>query len=893
MGDGHSQVSQYTFLSLGDYRALLIFQQREAKKSVPKFASFRSEEQASIRDEGLKDSERVTHSTASSLDPPDSRAIKSLGYHVKSRHKHHAPHSREHQLNRPAKERKQSLLIPSPNLGPATLGEAPSLFLVDRVGDPKNLTYGALDRYSIPNYYRSGAGNVVGLTPGNKIDRSTSSEKVVVLSGNSHGFPSKRENFFPQLNKAGVRKLRIRSDEDYNHGFDLAADFVPLRLARDKNRMHGGDGNTSDSSQSSNGTVGHYRSIDGKAKASNRPDDEDLLHGSDTSLSEYEGARRDRFDESRERKRTELVRKTEADPTNGDVWLDLISHRDDMLDAGIDHPGSKLTNAEIQSNADIKISIYEKAIERVLDPTAREKLLLGLIDEGSKVWDKRKLSSTWRLWLRTYPECLGLWTKYLDYKQTTFSFNYEETRSAYLECLDVLRRARIRAEAATAASNTLFENQVYVLLRMTTFMGEAGFTENAIAAWQAILEWHMFRPSRFQSREHALGGSKAPEALSAFECFWDSEVPRIGEIGAEGWASFMANGGGPPQPSRDAEHFSKDDTQVFDEWAEWERRKSLHSRVVARAIDELEESDPYRVVLFSDVRGFLIDLPASSSGLGHLFQALLMFCHLPPLPMEHANGCIRLWRRDQFLRNEVLRQSSTEVFAWRVRNSGDAKHGARVDGVDKDLSQKRFHSNDPFSFPILDYQISGDSLFPAQGTWFAAFNDWRHKYAEDHGPVEIAWIRRTLGAIVQCALGEDYLAEYYLALELNISPATVKKTAKGLIKRRPDSLRLYNAYALIEFRLGHASGAENVLSTAINIGKGLPEAKRRDIVILWRTWIWELLNSGQTSQAMRRLLSYLEESTNVNLPAHGEDVPHESSTAGLSLVLRTQSVRLS
>ena len=794
-------------------------------------------------------------------------------------------------------ERKQPVLIPSPNLEPVALDEAPSLLLVDKVGDPKNLIYGALDRHAIPNYFRSGAGSVVGSTPGNKIDRYASSEKAVVLSANRHGLPSKREkNSFSQLTKTGTRKLRIRSDKDHYHEIDVdvAADFVPLRPACDKKSMRRGDGSTSDSSESSNGTVGHYRSIDGKAKAINGPDDKDLLYGSDTSISDYKGARRDYVDEPKKRKRIELVRKTEADPTNGGAWLDLIKHQDVMLGIGPDHLESKLTNAEIQSNADVKISIYEKAIERVLDPNVREKLLMDLIDEGSKVWETSKLSSKWRLWLRTYPEYLGLWIKYLDYTQTTFSsFNYEEVRTVYDECLQVLQRARTREPAAIAENDTLYENQVYVLVRMMVFMREAGFTENAIAAWQAILEWQMFKPSRFQSRECAMGGSKVPEALSAFEYFWESEVPRIGETGAEGWASFMANNGNPPQPCKDYEHLPEGGTQVFDQWAKWERYKSWKSRVVARTIDEVEESDPYRVILFSDVRGFLIDPPESSSGLALLFQALLIFCHLTPFSTEHANDCTRLWWRDPFLRNDVLHQLHNTFSVWRVQNAGDAEDGLGPDGVAKDLPLNMSHQNDPFSFPMPDCRSSLESLFAAPGTWFSAFSAWHHQYVEDHGPIKIAWIRRILEAIVLYTPNEEYLVEYYLAFELNVSPETVKRTAKGLIKRRPDSLRLYNAYALIEYRLGNASGAENVMSTAINMGRGLLEAERRNAVLLWHTWVWELLSSGQTSQALRRLMSYSEEIVNVNLPEPREDAAHESSMTSPSLLLRTQSVRLS
>ena len=863
------------------------------KRSVPKFASFRSKEQASTKDEGSVDAEHAAHLVASSLNSKQSRSIESTDNHGESRHKHHTTRSRGHHHGRPTNERKQSLLIPLRKAEPTAFDETP--FLVDIIGDPKNQIYGALHRHAVPKYLRSGAGSVVGSTPNNKIDRSTSNEKTVVFSGNSLGLPNKREkNAFSRLNKIGMRKLRIRSEEDHCHDVDAAADFVPLGLARDNKGMQGRDGNTSDSSEPSNGTVGHFRSIDGKAKALSQPDDEDLLYGSDVSVSNDECAWQYHFDEPMQRKRTELVCKTEEDPTNADAWLDLIAHQDEMLRMRPDYPESKLSNAEMKSNADVKISIYEKAIEMVLDPRAREQLLVGLMNEGSKVWETSKLSYKWRLWLRSYPEYLALWIKYLDYKQTTFSsFNYEESRSIYLECLDVLQRARTREELAQSKSNILFENQVYVLMRMTVFMREAGFTENSVAAWQAILEWQMFRPTRLQSREYAMAGSKAPEALSAFEDFWESEVPRIGETGAEGWASFVSDGLEPSQPLRDTDVSTEDGAQNLDAWAGSERRKALQSRIIARTVDEVDESDPYRVTLFSDVRGFLIDPPASSSGLALVFQALLIFCHLPPLPTELAKNPTKLWQRDPFLRNEVLHRSYDELSAWRAQNAGDAEDYPGADGVFEDLSLTKFYRDDPFSFPTSDYQISLDSLFAAQGTWFSAFDAWRCEYAEDHGPLKAQWIRRTLEAIVQQGSNDDFLAEYYLAFELNISPITVKKAAKSLIKRRPDSLRLYNAYALLEYRLGNISGAEHVVATAINTALSLKEAKRQDVALLWHTRIWELLCHKGKRQALECLSEQYEGIVNVNLPEHHKDALLESNTTGASFQLRIRNVGVS
>lgn len=57
----------------------------------------------------------------------------------------------------------------------------PEPFIVDLRGDPRNVEYGSLHRYSVPIYHRAGRGSVIGAPPNVKIDRDASTEKEVVL----------------------------------------------------------------------------------------------------------------------------------------------------------------------------------------------------------------------------------------------------------------------------------------------------------------------------------------------------------------------------------------------------------------------------------------------------------------------------------------------------------------------------------------------------------------------------------------------------------------------------------------------------------------------------------------------------------------------------------------
>lgn len=77
-------------------------------------------------------------------------------------------------------------------------------------------------------------------------------------------------------------------------------------------------------------------------------------------------------------------------------------------------------------------------------------------------------------------------------------------------------------------------------------------------------------------------------------------------------------------------------------------------------MDEVVEDDPYRVIMFSDIEDFLIQLPPNPKGLRRsCVDAFLLFCRLPPiatLDLEIAQK----WVNDPLVRDELLECSS----AW-------------------------------------------------------------------------------------------------------------------------------------------------------------------------------------------------------------------------------------
>ena len=760
------------------------------------------------------------------------------------------------------------------------------LFVVDRLGDLNNLKFGGLHRYAKASYFRSGAGSVVGSPSSHRIDRAVSNDKGLVLSDDTHELPNnkgKHPRWTPDEKGVSVLKPTPRGE----HELDFDSDFVPLEAPRRVKRRRGDDGSTVDCvSSSDDEPLAFYRSEEGNAKSKSEPADQDLKFNSvKLSSQDITNSRHLAFNELDRKERVQLSRRIDADPTSSEAWMNLISHQDKMLGLAQDFERNIVTDAERRSNTEIKLSIFEKALEKVKDSYGRAVLLIGMMQEANSVWEPSKLSSCWNKILQQNPQSLQLWIEYLNFMQTSFTyFRYGEVQSAYLDCLNALHGATTSGELSLHNRDKIFDIQIHVILRMTCFMREAGFAEHATAAWQAFLEFVFFKPIQASGhkKEHFWDETTVP----MFESFWDSEVPRIGEEGAEGWASFLCKQGKPPQPKTETAENLKDSKNCWKPWLASERRHRPLSRNPARTIDDIEEDDPYRIILFSDIRPFLIDPPSLTSQ-QLILDAFLVFCHLPPSAAEGPDSHSRGWGRDGFIRNDALYLNSKLQNIWKLgfsRRYGSSENSKSVD--EQDYLRPSGMQN-PFQFPVLDYQVSGDALFTEE-EWFSAFNAWQEQCSGEDGPVEVAWVLRLLKSLLSVGVREEAVALYALALELRTSPGTVKKTAKKILRKRPFSIPLYNAYALIEYRLGDIEEGENIITTSINMGKILDEVSQRDAILLWRTWTWETLSAKSAQEALVRLLAIGDDE--VHTPSSELHLLDHSGSAKPALFLRTERV---
>ncbi|CAZ79699.1 unnamed protein product [Tuber melanosporum] len=708
-------------------------------------------------------------------------------------------------------------------------------FYTDTRGDPDNVTYGSIHRYSIPDYRRRGGGSVLGLSPGIRIDREKGDGKGLVLQERERRSGTNTRKLFAAL-ESGVRVLRIKKDggDSTIKVFESGMDFVPL-FGSGRGRKRGiTDFEQEESEREDN----HYRSLEGLKKLGENPEDRDLEYAS-ASGSEGDYVTAEGWDNRQ--KTVELARKVDAAPGNVSAWLDYVNHQDTLLAS----TGRRTTMAERKSTAEVKLDILGKALEKC---PGNEELLVKYMDIAQVVWDSRKMMTKWQQMLKENPTAIGLWTKYINFRQTDFlSFTYSECVGCFSECLATLRGAAVKAVDKSEDKEKIEEIILHVFLRTALLMKEAGFVENAIAAFQLMIELNFFSPPQITAPGSL---SEHEEVLELLDTFWDSEVLRVGEMGAEGWLSFVQLGGKGKAPEAGKGAVSPDSLDTrnpFGSWIAAEEGRMEIPKMPSRTMDEVEEDDPYRVVLFSDLREFMFFF-ASEAVKQKLIDAFLIFSGLRPLYEGVRMSSGGAEATDIFLRNELGHTTDECLGRWFWPES-EGHNNESIGWGGMEPEKKALFGERPFQFSLRNFPLSEEMLFAKSEYWVSAIDDLGGLKGGN-----IEFVGNVLKMLV-AQLSDEQLALYFLAWTWKNRPSSVKKVAKGLLKKFRTSLLLWNGYAQIEWRAGSTDSARNIFSTALGMSADFPEATRQDSIFLWRTWVWEELMHGDVSRAVRVLLS--------------------------------------
>lgn len=729
--------------------------------------------------------------------------------HRRHRSRHTKSHSHHDRLER-QRSRSAETLPPVSNLK-----EEP-LFVIDKRGDPLIASYGSNERSRIPIYRRSGSGRVMGASGRLRFVYDGPKEFFSLGTKFGEGPSAFRDRVLlskASRKKSRVFRLRPVQVQESTPPVEDWYDFIPLSGIRKRERRSDDPGDKSDQDQP------NYRSIQGKAK--DRDYVESDLESADSSDSEVETG--NDFLEPVKQRSIELSRRVKDHPEDVDAWLELVNLQEPLLRLD-EHTRQERTSNEVKALASIRVSLLEEALAGHPDVEGRERLQMRLMREGARIWNSKKLASLWSDISLSHSR-FALWKARVDHELSNMTgFKYDELQKIFLERILILQRhlSEITEDAVRPGSSdsvaAVCDELIYVFLRTTRFIHDAGYSELAVAAWQAMLELTFARPKEDSD-------TNTEDLMSSFSDFWESEIPRIGEDGAEGWRRFteMEQMADLPESKTEAAPVVPDTRDVYKAWAAVEKHRGSNAELPARTLDEGAEDDPFRVVLFSDVQKWLFHIPSSllEVNRGSLLDAFLLFCRLPPAS-KNPSAMIQKACNDPFLYGNTT--------SW--ENMDPTQH-PDTEGA----------KNPPrFSSPGGRLAMSADVLF-AGADWFSYF---------DKTPSPV--FDFVLKATTQLALKFDFepVAEYSLALAWKKHPTGVKKAAKALLKRYPSNTSLYNAYALAECRNGKWDVTQNILSTGTCQNLGNKQ-------LLWNALSWLGLEAGDTKRALAWCICSVEQ----------------------------------
>ncbi|KAH6567766.1 hypothetical protein BASA62_005886 [Batrachochytrium salamandrivorans] len=489
----------------------------------------------------------------------------------------------------------------------------------------------------------------------------------------------------------------------------------------------------------------------------------------------------------------QLIRK---DVKNAESWISFVKLQDELLTtvAPTRHSGMKRAIAEK------KISILEKALKSL---PRDERILAMYMDCITEIHGAQEVISKWDDMIQENPYSFLLWMKYLDFRQTHYSqFSVTSSLESYQECLSTLQEDNLVPDVGRES------NMLHVFTRACALLFQSGNTEKSIAAFQAMIEFSCYCPAAFCAQSFE-------KRVELFESFWESECARFGESDAKGWELSLMNVEITP-PNR-YEDQASDNSVMHDtskdalyQWAQRESRLQRLQWYPLRGTDAELEEDPFRTVLFDDIRGMMFDVKCPETKrclVSNFFRLLGATFDIPQLSSSALFT-------DPFLNDELANPVSSASFISFTRATANGGHGD-----DEPNTSQAIRS---LAYPIRTFPLSVWTLVSDGFSWLSNFTAMDARLVDSLG----AGRRTMIGVAVQQShtlFGNDpWLLPMLLSIEVSSHPKSVEKMAKALLKSDRMNLVLWNAYARVLLQRGKVDEARKVYLTALTSCTNFP-----------------------------------------------------------------------
>lgn len=680
---------------------------------------------------------------------------------------------------------------------------SPPLYFTDKKGDALNVTYGGLHTGSIPKYHVVARGRqILGLPRGWTVVH-WSGKGVEVGAGTRRKMPSLADSRSRKLLQSAPTRRLLASDQKYK--YDEVEGFLRIRSGKARSEDQ------------------TYRSI---TRRSVNPDSDSS--GSSESEREDDLTSDDEADATPltalQIKLKELEQQISADPSNVHTWLSLLWY--------------SLSNVPITSKnanrarTDIAVSVLARALSAHPKNRNSTPLRLKYIKAGEEVWHESKLRSEWENALQEVND-VDVWIAWFDWRLRKGERGIEGMMQDASRVLKSLQHDEV--------------GQLRMIWRVAVALRDAGYVERAAAVFQAQAELTFEVPQ-------SMYGLPLEHQLDALEEFWESEAPRLGEPGAQGWASWIASGRPDCAPANSrsrAPSVDSGDTDPYRRWSAEELRSDKDNFLPSRSVDDVD--DPYATILFSDIRPLLCNLTSQKTK--HAFRLIwisFLGLHIPgfaaslsPRPSESMDD---RWAYDAFANEHKLNA---------ILPRDNKRHLITADSIAGVLvGRERAYSSEFGPVKNWGYDIIDplDSLLDSNGRGKGAFWD-----QQDVAGVDSELIRRVFKA---CRLGGvdgkdaewDALA---LAFEAAQSIKSALKLSKSYLSMAKDSLAHWANHARLERLRGRPAAARTVYSNVL-IAAMPANARRPALHCLWWDWAQMEWLAGDTDATLQVILKSVD-----------------------------------
>ncbi|GJE85747.1 NRDE-2, necessary for RNA interference-domain-containing protein [Phanerochaete sordida] len=663
-----------------------------------------------------------------------------------------------------------------------------SSFYSDRKGDILNVTYGGIHAGDIPKYRPIARGRrVLGL--GYAFFVTQRGQRAIEIDVG-------RKRKHPELTDPKSRRLLLAAPTKrlvQPSGKEYKYEEVDGFLRLPSSKLHDAVGRSRVET-----TVEVHEDAGSTSESSNEEEDIDTGDDSDSiSL------------DSRQITLKELEGQLTSDPTSIATWLSLLSH-------SVSTVPLHSKNAP-KARAEITLAILSRALSAHPDNKKSVTLRLELLSTGEELWDNKRLYEEWEDALDLgQPE---LWQAWLDWRIRTQRDGVDGIISDAERVLSIFASDEIE--------------KLRVFWRVAVALRDAGYGERALALFQAQAELTFHRPSE-------LVGAPFNTALDRLELFWESEVPRTGELHATGWADWESSGSpeAVPGPSRRTTRLPGI-AEPYVRWASEERLEDSSLPFPARSFDNESSDDPYATILFNDLRPLLFELTFGGSKQAFRLMWLeFIGLHLPgfstSLSAEPTDSTDDKWCNSHFFSLTFLARLFPDESSS-ARITADAHNGVLVG--------REQHHGTAFG-PVKEWTM--DVVDPAEAPIGGRCAMWSHEdIPEDH-----TLLVRMI--FEQCKLldGDAQWDILRLAFEGAVDAKQALKVSKGMVAKAQDSLPHWRAHARLERMRGKTDNARKIYRTVL-------EAARASTPLsgpLWWDWAEMEWLSGAPDSALQVIL---------------------------------------